>query len=529
MNGDEPHGSQLGDPGSPGGEEHSTIQLAHGRESRPLVITGMHRSGTSLVASLLQRAGVDVGSELVAPNEGNPHGYFEDCGFLRFHEKLLRHCPHRFLVQDRSSLKLPGPEDIERARQLISDRKGHPIWGFKDPRTSLFLDFWADLLPPAACFLFVFRPPIDVMLSLARRGFSSELEVAADPLVGLRAWEVYNRSLLTFYRLRPERCFLGNIYDAAADPASFLEAVIQKLELPLDTEGADELVHRSELSRSYSDQGVEGILKELAPRAHELYQELSAEADLSPVINRSSRPREGSAKVGWLKRASRLLTDFAGQRMPVRQFLALVQATLDPRTKPFRGDRLRAQISGLEDQILDLRTHAGNLEQRVAELSENLAGTRIHAQNLESLRRQDQQQLEALERHASNLDELQRQDRQQLDELGRHAANLEGLHEQDQERIAVLEAHARNLEAELGVRNEQVAEFVAHSRNLQELRSLQTDHIVRLRARVRDLEEQLGERGESSRSQSRCRTGTRPRRRPDETTSSFRIRAFGRI
>ena len=39
-------------------------------------ITGHHRSGTSLVASLLQSAGLDIGERLMVANEYNKRGYF---------------------------------------------------------------------------------------------------------------------------------------------------------------------------------------------------------------------------------------------------------------------------------------------------------------------------------------------------------------------------------------------------------------------------------------------------------------------
>ena len=37
----------------------------------------------------------------------------------------------------------------ERARTLVSARASRPFWGWKDPRTCLFLEFWDRLLPQA--------------------------------------------------------------------------------------------------------------------------------------------------------------------------------------------------------------------------------------------------------------------------------------------------------------------------------------------------------------------------------------------
>ena len=53
----------------------------------PIIIAGMHRSGTSLAASLLQSAGLDVGERLMEGNWSNPRGHFEDLDFVK--DRLL--------------------------------------------------------------------------------------------------------------------------------------------------------------------------------------------------------------------------------------------------------------------------------------------------------------------------------------------------------------------------------------------------------------------------------------------------------
>ena len=50
--------------------------------SGPIVITGMHRSGTSLLASLLRILGAPFGERLLPPSRANQPGYFEDVDFI---------------------------------------------------------------------------------------------------------------------------------------------------------------------------------------------------------------------------------------------------------------------------------------------------------------------------------------------------------------------------------------------------------------------------------------------------------------
>ena len=60
-------------------------------QSRPVAIVGMHRSGTSMVAKLLQRAGLNLGAEgdLMPPAEENPEGFYEHLGFVRLNDEVL--------------------------------------------------------------------------------------------------------------------------------------------------------------------------------------------------------------------------------------------------------------------------------------------------------------------------------------------------------------------------------------------------------------------------------------------------------
>lgn len=57
--------------------------------SHPVVITGMHRSGTSLVASYLASMGVELGHRMLTADVNNPHGYFEDGDFRELQGKIL--------------------------------------------------------------------------------------------------------------------------------------------------------------------------------------------------------------------------------------------------------------------------------------------------------------------------------------------------------------------------------------------------------------------------------------------------------
>jgi hypothetical protein len=130
---------------------------------RILFILGMHRSGTSLVASWLQDCGLFIGDDLLPANIGNKKGHFEDVRFLRLHQWALGEVP--FL----NHLHQPNLNFNQVARQLIQDNNRlHRQWSWKDPRTCLFLPQWQSLVPDSRAII-LFRHYSQVTDSLIRR------------------------------------------------------------------------------------------------------------------------------------------------------------------------------------------------------------------------------------------------------------------------------------------------------------------------------------------------------------------------
>ena len=52
-----------------------------------IIVLGMHRSGTSLIAGVLHEMGVNMGSNLMKADEYNPKGYFEDIEIYKFNSR----------------------------------------------------------------------------------------------------------------------------------------------------------------------------------------------------------------------------------------------------------------------------------------------------------------------------------------------------------------------------------------------------------------------------------------------------------
>jgi O-antigen biosynthesis protein len=232
-----------------------------------LVITGMHRSGTSLMASLLQSAGLDVGQRLLMENDSNPKGHYEDLDFVNFHEDVLdaQGLHTAGWVLDRS---IPISEILlPQAINLLEKNNSKPLWGWKDPRTVLFLDFWQKLIPEAK-FIFVYRQPWEVMDSLFRRGNPTFVK---NPNLALEVWQHYNQLILEFCQAFPDRSILLSLDSITQDPTLLIKAIQEKLGITLQVPESDRY-DKSLLKRENSHHPL--LVKTYFPEAIELYDQL---------------------------------------------------------------------------------------------------------------------------------------------------------------------------------------------------------------------------------------------------------------
>ena len=291
----------------------------------------MHRSGTSLVASVLRQAGLDIGREEFRPGLGQPRGHFEDHDFFYLHEAILAAAGRSCFTADEAAIGEIDPAFQAQAAALVAARADRPFWGWKEPRTCLFLDLWESLLPQAR-FLFLYRHPVDVALSLWRRNI--DLEIRQDPWLAFRAWSLYNRRLLEFRDRHPERCFLAHAQALAADFPGFFQRLAAKLDLPLRAGNYGALYEPDELAPSC--QPPRSTWEELIPEELELYGRLEERADLPSA----GEPIAGGRQ-RWLLQGSEVL------------LYALLKAS--PEDSPAPGLELRQEFVRLRLQEEELR------------------------------------------------------------------------------------------------------------------------------------------------------------------------------
>jgi O-antigen biosynthesis protein len=186
-------------------------------------VLGAPRSGTSLTARALNILGVDLGpeAELMNPAAGNnQRGFWEHQGIADLNEDILatlgdaprqrwRHPPPLALGWQRDP-RLDSHRG--RARSILERSFAiRPLWGWKDPRTSLTLPFWEEALPRAegveseVRYAICVRHPLEVAASLRERdGMPAEESI--------ELWRRYMSDALTHTEGKPRICIAYESY-----------------------------------------------------------------------------------------------------------------------------------------------------------------------------------------------------------------------------------------------------------------------------------------------------------------------------
>lgn len=161
------------------------------RNRQCLLIFGMHRSGTSAFAGLLNQAGIPMG-KLKESSYDNPKGFYENKCVVQINDQILG-----LLGQSwESTIALPENWlSIDQIRSLKGaiknfiqkEFKNHHLFALKDPRFSLTLPLWKEVFLELAIELKQFilvRHPYEVANSLYKRNHIV-------PTKGMALWMKY--------------------------------------------------------------------------------------------------------------------------------------------------------------------------------------------------------------------------------------------------------------------------------------------------------------------------------------------------
>ena len=147
------------------------------RIGQPVVVIGMHRSGTSMLTRFLNNYHIFMGEKVDQNGEA--------ISFLKINEKIMHMCDSTWFNVKKldKQLYIRQDEFVELYLALIESKKHQKSffgnndidkmendysWGWKDPRNTLMIDIIKKIFPRAK-IIHIYRNPIDVANSLKVR------------------------------------------------------------------------------------------------------------------------------------------------------------------------------------------------------------------------------------------------------------------------------------------------------------------------------------------------------------------------
>jgi hypothetical protein len=257
----------------------------------PVIVMGMHRSGTSLLSELLKQMGIFMGADW----EDNKESKF----FLEINEWLLKQAgvcwqePKSFVYVSADFKKLMAEIILNhfktRSRfNYLGQQKSYKSitdidfpWGWKDPRNTFTREVWKEIFPDAK-LIHLYRHPVDVIRSLVKRenDFLSTLNISIESRTGLKKkymgyrlpekrlffhsfrtvniqgafdmWKEYVEQALTINENNPQKILHVCYEDLVEDMERVLTTISSFLEIPLTSQTLEKLKKAINPGRHYA-------------------------------------------------------------------------------------------------------------------------------------------------------------------------------------------------------------------------------------------------------------------------------------
>lgn len=181
---------------------------------RTFIVTGLYRSGTSLVASMLRQAGIFMGSEI---NEA--------------------------VFEDEAIARVLNARDGPALRRFIAERDaGHGRWGFKRPMLCRVLQPTQVALFDRPRVIATFRDPVAMAVRTSLSEYQDQMRALDDAAVNQAA-------MIAFIRGLPCPNLLLSYGKALSYRDDFIAAIMRFCDTPLTDELRDRLCGVIELER----------------------------------------------------------------------------------------------------------------------------------------------------------------------------------------------------------------------------------------------------------------------------------------
>jgi GT2 family glycosyltransferase/glycosyltransferase involved in cell wall biosynthesis len=386
-----------------------------------------------MLTRLLHACGLYLGPKdvLMPPQADNPDGFWEHLGFVALNDELLNALGGAWDLPPKIGETF-GDARLDplrmKARLLIEGFASPHVWGWKDPRNTLTLPFWKDLLPGMKTLIMV-RNPLEVAHSMKERNGTSYS-------FGLRLWEIYNRRLI---ETAGERDRLVTHYDAF-----FKDAESELHRIALFAELADSKVAAAaalvSTRRRHTHFTIDQLIEAgVSAEVIELYRALIAEA--TPAKRKKPQAKKaasgapaGSGDAELLSGSVSRVKAFVPERIAqIEELYGELLAQTEARHKA-EIDKISAHLVYTEKQhkaqVEELMTrHDTEVEQFNAVLAQMEARHQAQVQEINTHLAQAEERYKAqIEDLTTHLAQTEQGHKVQVEELTTHLAQTEQRH-----------------------------------------------------------------------------------------------------
>ncbi len=399
-----------------------------------VVVLTMHRSGSSVATSILNRLGMSLGPfELIGATPSNPHGYFEAYPILELNKDVQK-LAYGFtedvpeseealdkFVASKGAVHWPEiPADLlSRGRSIIEKLvDSGRISGFKDPRTVLLWPFWkrvlADFPTIRVVPITLLRSPHEIAMSLCSRSLASG---------GVHAyWDCLDVVAIHYSRLK-------KILDEWIEPTpvvrfgspSFLNDLAlttRRCGLDWDVEKASEMLDSS---------CVHHVAARVPHEAQQVYDSLCGQCDIfdhhanQARLNADSRVCE---RIVW-----RRVRSSESAAKSTRELLTQSQADLRRTQDVLHRAHVQLReahnlVHSAHEQLREAHNQVSDAHYRLREAYEQLRVAHDQARNLSQELREIYEQLHGSQTHNAQLMEGIRQTNQALEQSNLEVQDL---------------------------------------------------------------------------------------------------------
>lgn len=239
------------------------------RGKQPVIVLGMHRSGTTMLSNILRQMGIYMG--WLRGTDTDESIYFQNLNraIYRFARAAwdepagLAHALQNQKVSQLFAQTLGTITDHVHPAYLGRYRNHKSLftlpidWGFKDPRTVFTYPVWQQLFPEAK-LIFIYRHGVDVANSLHTRNWKM-LDTGAASLRCLELmgafglWEEYNEACIDILSSTDKSRTLSLCYeDLLRDPQQAIHTLREFLGSEISEEKAQGIVSGLQPARAFA-------------------------------------------------------------------------------------------------------------------------------------------------------------------------------------------------------------------------------------------------------------------------------------